>query len=481
MTHGIASHPRRRGAPWLLLPALALVVALVRSDTASGLTLKFLLSKLVYSTSDGAILFLLGFSALALVCSRLALSRRVHSGAAALLASGLLLGYGTHLAATVAYHLAHDIGFSAHVYQWSQGVNSYTAFLHSHLGKAAMAPLNGLLTATSNYDAGGAWAKALPLWQLAGIGLGFLLATVGALLRMPGFMRAYGQRPALVLVYLVGTATALKCIFDGGVLAYAVPPSLLLVGTFAGCADPAAWSHYWLRRGWVLAVLVLGSYVALWIGLATDEVPLVGAWLFLVVALAVLMTSAWRGPAAWVCRVALLSYLVLNTSLDASDNLVPLLAEVGPRHRAAVFDATGKAQTQLIDRWRGQRVFQLYRALGDDPWKPRRSLVWEAPAQGLRRMQASVRLIDMDQPRGQLLPTPSLRVSRIALARNDWIDLEFQDVAADLPPILLLGSASALSRNNYYVWLYQIDVLLRGAGWNRYVLMPRTQGNTRAD
>ena len=479
--------PRRPDAaptPWGLVGSCLLIVlaaGLIRSDTAAGLVLKFALSKLVYSTSDGAILFLLGFSGLALLCGRLPVPRRSQVLASVLLGAGLALGHGLHLLATLSYHGAHDVPLSAHVYHWAGGVNSYTTLLHSHLGKAAMAPLSAWLSERSHYDTGGALARVVPTWQLAGIALGFLAASAGVLLHMPRLLRGYGHRPALMALYLVCAATATKCIFDGGLLAFAVPPSILVLASFMACADDKAWSQFWLRRGWLMALCVLAAYGALWLHLSTDDVPLVGAWLFLLVVMLLLMTGRWRGWQAWACRLALLAYLALNAMLDANGNLVPLLSAVGPSHRAAWFDATGRAHPQSLAQWQGLPVHRLYVALGDDPWKPRKALVWTDPAAGMHKLSVAIRLLTIDQQQGHITPTPSLRVAQISPADKDWIGLVLQDTASGLPPLLPYGTASVLSRNNYYVWLYQVDLLLRQAGWTNYILMPHTQGNVRAD
>lgn len=455
---------------------LGLAAALIRSEMAAGLMAKFALSKLVYSTSDGAILFLLGFSALALWCSRLPLTGRSQTLATRLLGGGLVLGYGLHLQATLAYHVVHGVPWPSHVYHWTGGVNSYTALLHSHLGKSAMAALSAWLPARSHYDTGNAFAEVVPAWQAAAIAAGFLASSAGALGHMPALLRGYGRRPMLVALYLVAAATATKCILDGGVLAFAVPPALLLLASFVIQPDATAWSRFWLRRGGWFALGLVVAYGVLWLALSTGDVPQVGAWLFLLLALGLMMTGGWRGWRATACRTVLLAYLGLNAMLDADANLRPLLEEVGPRHRAAQFDVRGQAQALPLAAWQGRPVHALYRASGDDPWKPRRTLVWTQVA-GMRTLPVSIRLLDVDRGGGELQATPSLQVAQIAPNGAHWIGLVFQGTDRALPPVLPAGLASVLSRNNYYVWLYQADLLLRRAGWTRYVLMPHTQGN----
>jgi|GEM_PF-1643889 len=246
---------------------------------------------------------------------------------------------------------------------------------------------------------------------------------------------------------------------------FAVPPSLLLVASVVAQPDDRHWSQFWLRRGWWLALLLPGAYGALWLHLSTSDVPQFGAWLFLLVVMLLMMTGQWRGWRAWLCRLILLAYLSLNAMLNANANLMPLLAPVGPEHRAAVFDAAGSAQPQPLARWQGQAVHALYAALGDDPWKPRKALVWTQPSPGLNSLSVAIRLLGIEGQQGQIRATPSLQVAHIAPAGKEWVGLVFQSTATGLPPILPFGMANILSKNNYYVWLYQVGLLLRGSGW----------------
>lgn len=186
----------------------------------------------------------------------------------------------------------------------------------------------------------------------------------------------------------------------------------------------------------------------------------------------------WR---AGLCCLTLLAYLALNATLDANANLLPLLSPVGPEHRAALFDASGKGHQQALTQWQGRPVHALYAGLGDDPWKPRKALVWTQPNPGLSSLSGGIRLLAMQGQQGQFSVTPSLQVSPIAPAGREWISLVFQNTGAGPPPNLPYGTASVLSRNNYYVWPYQADLLLRGSGWTDCILMPHTQGNVRVD
>jgi hypothetical protein len=466
----------------LAVLVLALTFIVLRTETSVGLFLKFLISRLVYSTSDAAALFMLGFAGMALICRSLKVSGNWAIAAPVMVWGGMLLGYGAHLAATVAYHLEHGIPFSAHVYHWSEGVNSYTALLHSHLGKSAITLALGTFPDKSNYDTGSALASSVPLLQTWLIGLSFLTALAGSLLWMPVFHTRVGRRPALTAAYLVAAATTIKSIFDGGVLAYSVPPSLLLMGSFYLSTDEAAWLNSWRRRGWFIGIALLVGYVFLCFRLTPEGgVPLFGPWLLFVVVLFLLSTTAWHGVAAWSCRGLLVAYLGVNLALDYNDNLAPLLQKIEATHRAVRWDASGHGIPQPLEPWFGKRVFQVYRELGDDPWKPRTTLLWEVPARGLNTFSGSLRLLSWQGDRGEIAAAPELRITQLSTKGTDWLDIGISAGASEeLPPVFLFGTGNALSKNNYYVWLYRIDLLLRNSGWRSYILLPHTVGNVPA-
>jgi len=450
----------------------------IRADNIAGMVLKFFLGKLVYSTSDGAALFLLGFAVLALLCMSLAVDCRTQKIAVFLLWGGMTIGYGTHLTATLTYFNEHQIPLSAHIYHWADGVNSYTSLLHSHQGKTAMFSDIGWLPASSRYDAGLALAETVPTIISWLIGIAFLAALSGALLGMPTFHDGYGHRTGLVVAYIVALATALKSIFDGGLLAYAILPSLLLIASVTFNRNEMEWLRFWRRYGLTIGSISIAGYASLWIALTPgNDLPLLGPWLFILAVLVVLSTWSSCSTAAWIIRIALLSYIAINSMFDYGDNLAPLLRPISSNDRIISFDAHGHMTTHPVEGFGGQPIFRVYRYLGDDPWKPYKTLVWNNSVRGSENISVSFRVMDWQGQQGQLSPTPALRAKYIGVTGNLWIQAGFSVNSTVLPPIVAYGIGSALSKNNYYVWLYQIDLLLRNSGWRSYVLMPHTVSN----
>lgn len=453
---------------------LVFLAVVMRTDSSIGMAIKFFLGKLVYSTSDGAILFTIGFAALSLLGIPLVLPSRTLQVAGILLWGGLLVGYGAHLAVTLRYFSENQIPLSAHVYRWSDGVNSYTSLLHSHLGKAAMSSGAQWLFWSNRYDTGQALVDDVPASVAWLIGCAFAAAMVGALLKMPTFHERYGHRKGLTIAYLIALVTVLKSIFDGGALAYAVPPSLLLIVSFWFNSNETQWIDFWRRYGFTAALILIAGYASLWIGLTPGrELPLFGPWLFYLAVLALLSTGKWSGLVAKASRMVLIGYLAINCLFDFNDNLAPLLQPLASSAQITHLGADGQISAHSAQQYGDTPVFRIYRDLGDDPWKPRNTLIQTEFTHGLSYLDTSLRVLFWHGQQGSLFPTPALRIEKIGIAENDWISIRFSiNQGRRLPPILICGSGSMFSRNNYYVWLYQVDLLLRNAGWRGYVLMP---------
>jgi hypothetical protein len=195
-----------RGA---LLSGLALI--LVATGSQAGLIAHFLIGKLVYSTSDAATLFFLGYATLALAWS--AASRRQQTSPRALiglLVVCLLVGHVTNLAVSLYYFQGHGLPLDAHVHHWLGSDNSYTSLMHSHLGKPSLAlTANALGLSSARYDTGVALGGSLPSGVTAMIGGSFMIGLVAALALFPGLMARLDWQPTAVILYLVTSSLCL--------------------------------------------------------------------------------------------------------------------------------------------------------------------------------------------------------------------------------------------------------------------------------
>jgi len=463
-----------------LLSILALI--LVASGSQAGLITHFLIGKLVYSTSDAATLFFLGYAALALAWSAVSrhmqISPRVLIG---MLVVCLLAGHVTNLVASVHYFRGQDLPLDAHVHHWLGSDNSYTSMMHSHLGKPSLAlTAKALGFSSGRYDTGAALSGSLPIGITAMIGGSFLIGMVAAVALFPGLMARLDWHPAAVILYLVTSSLCLKTLLDGGPLSYRVPPSALLLASLLLTTNREHLQGFWCGPGWKLAFVLTAAYLLLWMQLSAERpIPSIGGLLFTLGVYGLLLV--WLiGRLRWMLAMPLLLYLGLNIWVDARLNLLPYLERFGPQHRVAVLQADGGITLPTPALLQGIALRDVYARLGEDPLKPRRVLIWRQHETGSHNLESVVQLLALAGRTGKLIPAAGLKLSTIRLVGPGRLNLRVT-APAQLAPILIHGEGDVLSRANYYVYLHALNGLLLRAGWHEYIMIPATASNPVLD
>jgi len=463
-----------------LLSILALI--LVASGSQAGLITHFLIGKLVYSTSDAATLFFLGYAALALAWS--AVSRHMQNSPRVLigmLVVCLLAGHVTNLVASVHYFRGQDLPLDAHVHHWLGSDNSYTSMMHSHLGKPSLAlTAKALGFSSGRYDTGAALSGSLPIGITAMIGGSFLIGMVAAVALFPGLMARLDWHPAAVILYLVTSSLCLKTLLDGGPLSYRVPPSALLLASLLLTTNREHLQGFWCGPGWKLAFVLTAAYLLLWMQLSAERpIPSIGGLLFTLGVYGLLLV--WLiGRLRWMLAMPLLLYLGLNIWVDARLNLLPYLERFGPQHRVAVLQADGGINLPTPALLQGIALRDVYARLGEDPLKPRRVLIWRQHETGSHNLESVVQLLALAGRTGKLIPAAGLKLSNIRLVGPGRLSLRVT-APAQLAPILIHGEGDVLSRANYYVYLHALNGLLLRAGWHEYIMIPATASNPVLD
>jgi len=463
-----------------LLSILALI--LVASGSQAGLITHFLIGKLVYSTSNAATLYFLGYAALALAWSAVSrhmqISPRVLIG---MLVVCLLAGHVTNLVASVHYFRGQDLPLDAHVHHWLGSDNSYTSMMHSHLGKPSLAlTAKALGFSSGRYDTGAALSGSLPIGITAMIGGSFLIGMVAAVALFPGLMARLDWHPAAVILYLVTSSLCLKTLLDGGPLSYRVPPSALLLASLLLTTNREHLQGFWCGPGWKLAFVLTAAYLLLWMQLSAERpIPSIGGLLFTLGVYGLLLV--WLiGRLRWMLAMPLLLYLGLNIWVDARLNLLPYLERFGPQHRVAVLQADGGITLPTPALLQGIALRDVYARLGEDPLKPRRVLIWRQHETGSHNLESVVQLLALAGRTGKLIPAAGLKLSTIRLVGPGRLSLRVT-APAQLAPILIHGEGDVLSRANYYVYLHALNGLLLRAGWHEYIMIPATASNPLLD
>jgi hypothetical protein len=450
------------GIPLIL--AVAALLLLVGGE--AGLIVQFVFGKLVFSTSNGAALYLISYCLLALW-------RRRATGAAnprwlAAFLAALLVGHALNLWITLGYLSEMAIPAGAHVYHWRDDHYSFTSLFHSHLGKTAFAVVARLVdwAPSGAYDGGDVFLNWVPVWASWCIGLSFVIALVASLAALPALARRLP--PAHSALFVLASAVALRGMIDGGPLAAGIPPAFASIAWISlrksETAQPAP--LYLL-----LTAIVLTAYLALWIGLS-PEFPALGGFIFpasLFVWLA--LAGAHRAMAG---RMALVAVLAASLALDAESNLLPLVLPPSSACRAIRL-STPQPVEHACD---GRTVFATYALLGQDPRKANTILLAQRPDLGTSKL--SGRILPVDARVAHFAIPPSGTWQQIDLApmtlRGGW--LAFSATARDgLPPILAAGEPSVIGHNNFNVYLWELARSFSKGGFSEFVLLPDTQGN----
>ncbi|MFO1465982.1 MAG: hypothetical protein U1F35_06020 [Steroidobacteraceae bacterium] len=343
------------------------------------------------------------------------------------------------------------------LYQWQGADNTYSYLFHSHAGKAAFTSLLAPLANRLSLDIGQGWGPVVPAWVglVCGGCLSIALITYGWIL--PRLARRFVSSRWLLLLAGLATLNAVKGIIDGGLLTYRALPSLLVLAALVTSPDITVLARRaprWIGYG----CLGLLAYALAWTALApVDAQEPVTAFTDFLALLAIPVLLAWRAsaPAARVVRavhaVRLAALLIAGLFVagqyrdDATQGTGLLWRPLPSDYRAWLIDPRSRQPRELPAA--GRRPFDVYRAAGADPLKPRHVMITRTP-------QAPVQ-------------------SRFAFAVLVEEDLRVLSVDAGRAPLEgAFAAEGQLARNNYYCLLHGLSLQLRTAGLANFTLMP---------
>lgn len=455
-----------------ILAAAGAAAAVVLVGGSTAYPLQFLLDKIAYGTSNAATLFALAFVAaltLPWPATRVTAWRNVAVGA-------LGCGFGLHAAVAIAWLLDNRIPLDAMVVVWRDGANSFVSWQHSHLGKAGLALLAWSVGGVdARYDTGSVFLPEVPAIVavvLAGCMALAVPATIGwyaALRRTAGSGWGWPHH----LLFAVAAIVALKTQLDGGIVAHGALASLVVLASFAIAPRPERFDRCW--RSWGAAALIAATCLsAAWVWICSHgEFPALGSELFYTALYAALVLCARTPARPWV-PATLALYLAINTWVDAETRLVPMLAALPAGSSSFEFDAQGVRLTGPHDV-AGRSVWEVFERAGEDPRKPRHTLLGWPGVAGIRSLPLEVRVRRV-QPGGGAILQPgdgSWRIHDVQ-AERDTLRLRIELTDTRLPP--LIGAAGgATAHHNLQVYLHWVAARLRAAGVSEFLAVMRRQ------
>ena len=466
---------RLRRAGWVGAACALLAMAVVLASPLAGLLAKAVVDPFFHSTSAGAAVALLGLAALsglALTRAPGAVSARSVRAAAAVLLAGIVLGNAANLAMHLRLLAAHGLPWSMAVYHWAGETNTYSYVLHAHTGKSALHALLAGWSAplTQSFDIGAGLAAQVPAGWAALCVVSLVGAVAAYAWLLPVVVARWPGWP-VPLLFAFCALNGLKTIADGGPLTYRFAPVLaVLLWLLPATLRLGGWTR---RAGVAVAcgvLLLSGGVSAALAGPQVDDM-LHGLAATLAV-LGALAAWAWRPAGALgsrlrvavsgVCTLGVLASLGVSLIATPLALLTPL--PDGMRATVCRRDATGCVQFDVA----GQRAFDVYRRAGDDPLKPRQTMLSTGPATGRSRLLFAVHPIATRQPVALRHRPVAVRLQG-PLPGGAGVLVEAEATAL---PAVFDTASSAFSSANYYVFLHLTAAELRAQGLQAFLMAP---------
>jgi hypothetical protein len=467
----------------LIASTCAATIGLALASPAASVIVTWLVAPLFHGTSNGAALTFLAIVALGAVrlCAARAPSaesatRAERLGVVALLAA-VLLGNAAAIGGHFLALDAVDVPWRFAAYFWSGDTNTYSYWLHSHAGKAALTPwLEALLPATTSYDFGRGLGASLPGWVGAACGLAVAAGTGLLLWLAPGIVARSGGGFAAAAVTIVAGSNCVKTIIDGGPLTYRFLPCFVALAAVA-----LTWERDALGRNvrWALVAgaVSIAGYCVLWWSVApaggtVEPVFSLGALLAVLTLPSLVAVKPVAATMATLRRVAVVvAVVVVGASYLVTGALGPALylAPLPASYRATVVEPATLA-TRVVPVG-GESPLEVYARFGDDPLKPRRVFLSAPESAGSTSFMFLLSLVETGESQeiaaapvaidsvsgGDMSPSTKLMVASVR--------------SADIPQIFG-ADANALTTNNYYVFLHLVAARLRTLGFAEFAIAP---------
>lgn len=475
---GPASGQRRAGGA--ITATALLLLGLVQWQPAWALVVKAMLDPLFHSTSTGATLACLGLAALGGLGLALdmRLTLRSMRWLAACLLAGTVLGNAANLAAHLALLQQQGLPWSLAVYHWAGDTNTYSYLLHTHAGKAALHVLfSGWASPlVQGFDIGGGLASQLPpAWGLV-CAAALLLAVLAWAALLPAVVAQVPTAMAwpVGLLFSFCALNAAKSIADGGPLTYRFAPvlavllwllpGLLRLGPTWRWPAAAAGLAGVLGSGW-LSWQLAGPQAGEALGGAATTLAILG------------LLAAWAWPArqpgtrrlrAWAATVGALGLVGSQVAALLGSPAALLLPLPDGMQATSCLPAQACRRLPVA----GQRAFDVYRQLGDDPLKPRHTLLAPDGADGASRLLVAIVPLQTgtaSSASGNPAQPPVHLAALQPLPNGAGVLVAASSSAL---PRIFLATPGPFSAANYHVFLHLAAAGLRSQGLTAFTLAP---------
>ncbi len=448
----------------------------------AALKIHFLLGKLLYSTSNGAIYFLLClFISTALPagfwCRRN--ERPVRESRLWLLPLVLLVGNLVNIWSFLVYRKLLDLPLRTHFYHWSDNLNSFCYLLHNHTAKTALALLTGLLgleKKVTAFDTGQVFYAHVPEfipWTLAGL----LLSALGLFLAfLPQVLHRHQYGFVAFLLYFFSFSGCLKSMVDGGPLSYRFLPSFIVLLSLLAARDTDDLLRQCRQRWGILFAVVMLPVMILWHFLppepgTTALAPFVFLCVFFLLLLLLVKSPRSRSNGWGVVLAA--GFLLFATAAEYFAFDASLFRTIDAHHQVVKVDFADFTATDVSVDCRGLKVYETYLRYDNDPLKPKNLLIWDNRDPGLRSMNLIVKPLAYAGDSGGFPAQGLLTFQRVDKVDSIANALYFSITSVSgIPPIFSSSRASLFSRSNHYCYLHLLGNLFTASGFREFILIP---------
>jgi hypothetical protein len=476
-----------RRACWVALVLCCALTVLYGAGPAARLAVHELVGIVCHGTSAGKILFALAEIAVCFMCA-LAVNKPANRRLIVYMLCFAATGYAACMASYLTYVRSTGVDTQFPHFQWRDGINSVNAATHIHTSKTAIARallLVGRDDLFQRFDTGAAFLAFVPAWLSWIIGAAFTGCAVLAPRIAAGAAAKYPEHERFCVLAVLACAAAcgVKCILDGGPLAYdAVSAAIawwLLIGpsNMVECAAKVVRLRLWL-------VIAIGLWVAAMLSLVQAPAAEVQLWrasqrlgVYLMMLSPIWFKYLKGRRLSWVL-VPVSVGLTLTVVHDSWESVRPLLS---PAPAIAMKYDTGSTTPEPRTVASGTTAFGAYVGLHEVPTRARN--VSLAPRDEHARasgLYAELVVLKTTRP-FSFTDDPVVHVLRSDAAFDEApsssrmvkfrVQVEFD---ASTGPNLALPSheLGQIAENERFVAYFLLDNYLRRIGVSSYVLVP---------
>lgn len=470
---------------FFLLSALVSVICLILmiKDQQAALVLHFLLGKFLYSTSNGAIFFLL---VLYVVVALLAViwtvrdsrTKSLHLWSLPFI---LLVGNLVNIWSFFVYQQRLELPIKTHFYHWLDGQNSFCYLLHNHTGKTALAFLGrsfGLQDKMTAFDTGQVFSAHVAVyvpWILAGL---LLLALGLFFCYLPQVLHRYQYNIPIFLLFFFSFSGCLKSMVDGGPLTYRFFPSLIVFMSLVTAKNTEDLLRQWRGRWGGIFIITILPLIVLWQYLSPEQgTTALAPFLFLCVTFFLLLLLAKpkkKRLTRWMVALAA-CFLLLSIGVEFLLFDATFFRTIDTTYQLTKVDFTTFTAMDVSTDCQGLKVYEAYLKYDNDPLKPKSLFIQNLNSgdPGLRSMSLLVKPLAYFGDSGSLPQQELLSFQRTENAESMAGAIHFDVIATSMmPPIFSSTYATLLSRNNHYCYLHLLGNLFTASGFKEFILVP---------